>query len=127
MMEQSLHHEYRLSLLDRRGDQRRGVARQSATVSASSFPTLDAGAQHGSRLWAPPLVALMEHLPSRVKTRHITPLTAIRRILAAIRLWRERARSRHQLRELSDHMLDDIGLRRQELGYEAAKSFWRWE
>jgi uncharacterized protein YjiS (DUF1127 family) len=27
------------------------------------------------------------------------------------------------LRELSDYMLDDIGLRREELGYEPAKPF----
>jgi uncharacterized protein YjiS (DUF1127 family) len=50
-------------------------------------------------------------------------LTAFRRIIAAIRLWRDRARSPQQLRELSDYMVDDIGLRREELGYEPAKPF----
>ena len=46
------------------------------------------------------------------------PLTAIRRIVAAIRRWREHARSRQQLRALSDHLLKDIGLRREDVGYE---------
>jgi hypothetical protein len=40
MMEQSLYPEYPLSLLDRRGDQRRSVARHPATVRASSLLTL---------------------------------------------------------------------------------------
>jgi uncharacterized protein YjiS (DUF1127 family) len=31
------------------------------------------------------------------------------------------------LRELDDHMLKDIGLRREELGYEFPKPFWRWD
>jgi uncharacterized protein YjiS (DUF1127 family) len=51
-------------------------------------------------------------------------LTAIRLIVAAIRRWRERARSVQQLRELSDHMLRDIGLRPEDLGYEFPKPFW---
>jgi uncharacterized protein YjiS (DUF1127 family) len=59
----------------------------------------------------------------RAKTSRIAPLTAIRRIVAAIRLWRSRARSRQQLRELTDHMLRDIGLRREEVGYEFPKPF----
>jgi uncharacterized protein YjiS (DUF1127 family) len=125
MMEQSLHREYRLSLLDRRGDQRRSVARRPATVSASSLLTFDPAVQRGSPLWASPFVALVGHSPSRAKTRHIAPLTAIRRIVAAIRLWRERARSRQQLRELSNYMLDDIGLRRDALGYEFQTPFRR--
>ena len=69
-------------------------------------------------------VALMGPSRRRTETRHIALLTAIRRIVAAIRLWRGRARSRQQLRELGDCMLDDIGLRQEELGYEAAKPFW---
>jgi uncharacterized protein YjiS (DUF1127 family) len=56
---------------------------------------------------------------------HIAPLTAIRRIVAAIGLWRARARSRQELRELSDYMLKDIGLRREDVGYGFPKPFWR--
>ena len=49
---------------------------------------------------------------------------AIRLIVAAIRRWRERAHSRQQLRELNDHMLRDIDLRREDLGYEFPMPFW---
>jgi uncharacterized protein YjiS (DUF1127 family) len=45
-------------------------------------------------------------------------------IAAAIRLRRERDRSRQQLRELNDHLLKDIGLRREDLGFEAPKPPW---
>jgi uncharacterized protein YjiS (DUF1127 family) len=48
----------------------------------------------------------------------------ISRIVTAIRLWRVRARSRQQLRALSDHLLTDIGLRREGMGYEFPKPFW---
>jgi uncharacterized protein YjiS (DUF1127 family) len=48
-------------------------------------------------------VALMGPSRRRTETRHIALLTAIRRIVAAIRLWRGRARSRRQLRELGDY------------------------
>jgi len=44
---------------------------------------------------------------------------------AAIRLWPERARSWQQLRELSDHMLKDIGMSQEEAFREAEKPFWR--
>jgi uncharacterized protein YjiS (DUF1127 family) len=40
-------------------------------------------------------------------------------------VWHERARQRHQLRSLSDHMLHDIGLGRADVEAEAAKPFWR--
>jgi len=66
----------------------------------------------------------LTHAPRRAKNRHIAPFTAIRLIVAAIRRWRERTRSRQQLRELSDHVLRDIGLRRGDVGYEFPKPFW---
>ena len=50
---------------------------------------------------------------------------ALRRIAAAIGLWRRRARSRQQLCELNDHLLKDIGLSREAARFEAAKPFWR--
>jgi uncharacterized protein YjiS (DUF1127 family) len=40
-------------------------------------------------------------------------------------VWHERARQRHQLRGLSDHMLRDMGLGRGDVEAEAAKPFWR--
>jgi uncharacterized protein YjiS (DUF1127 family) len=64
------------------------------------------------------------HTTRRATNSHIAPLAAVRLIVAAIRRRRERARSRQQLRELSDHMLRDIGLRREDVGYEFPKPFW---
>jgi uncharacterized protein YjiS (DUF1127 family) len=40
-------------------------------------------------------------------------------------IWHERARQRHQLQGLSDHMLGDLGLGRADVEAEAAKPFWR--
>jgi uncharacterized protein YjiS (DUF1127 family) len=39
--------------------------------------------------------------------------------------WQERARQRHQLQCLSDHMLRDIGLTRADVLAESTKPFWR--
>lgn len=65
--------------------------------------------------------------PRRSEARHHAPLAAIRRIAAALRLWRRRALARQQLPALSDHLLKDIGLRRDALGYEFQRPFWRPE
>jgi uncharacterized protein YjiS (DUF1127 family) len=42
-----------------------------------------------------------------------------------LRVWRERARGRQQLRTLDDHLLRDIGLTRLQAETEANKPFWR--
>ena len=60
----------------------------------------------------------------RAETIHIAPRTAIRRVVVAIGLWCARARSRQELRELSEHLLKDIGLRREDVGYKFPKPFW---
>jgi uncharacterized protein YjiS (DUF1127 family) len=39
--------------------------------------------------------------------------------------WRHRARSRHELANLSDRQLRDIGLSRYSANFESAKPFWR--
>jgi uncharacterized protein YjiS (DUF1127 family) len=39
--------------------------------------------------------------------------------------WAERRRGRRHLRELSDHMLKDLGLSRADVEGEASKQFWR--
>ena len=118
MMEEALHGEFRLSLLDRRGDDHRRAARPAAG-------TFDPVAQYGPFLWASPNMPLTGRTPRRAGTRHSAVLTATRQGVAAIRLWRARARSQRELRELSDHLLKDIGLSREVACYEAAKSFWR--
>ena len=53
---------------------------------------------------------------------------AVGQMVALLGTWHQRARSRHQLRELSrmdDHVLKDIGVCRSELLSEASKPFWR--
>jgi uncharacterized protein YjiS (DUF1127 family) len=75
-------------------------------------------------LWASPETPLAKWLPPRAGTSRIAPLAALHRIATALRLRRERDRSRQQLRELNDHLLKDIGLRREDLGFEAPKPPW---
>ncbi|HEX6102124.1 MAG TPA: DUF1127 domain-containing protein [Alphaproteobacteria bacterium] len=45
--------------------------------------------------------------------------------MQTIRLWRQRARGRQQLREFDDHLLRDIGITRLQAEAEASKPFWR--
>jgi uncharacterized protein YjiS (DUF1127 family) len=49
----------------------------------------------------------------------------IRHAVETVLTWHERARERHQLMQLSDHMLRDIGISRAEAFGEAEKPFWR--
>jgi uncharacterized protein YjiS (DUF1127 family) len=119
--------DYRLYSLDRRGDQRRAAARLPGTDRASSVLTMDYAAQRGWHLWTSPDLLLAGRERHRAETRHIVPLTAIRRVVAAIRRWREHTRSRQQLRALDDHMLQDIGLKREDVGFEFPKPLWHWD
>jgi uncharacterized protein YjiS (DUF1127 family) len=64
-------------------------------------------------------------LLGRNEARAIAPVGPISRIVATIRLWRRRVRSRQELRELNDHLLKDIGLSRDAVACEVAKPFWR--
>jgi uncharacterized protein YjiS (DUF1127 family) len=135
VMGQNLHGSFRMSTLDRRGDERRRAFRSSGitstylrpapylprTVGVSSVPTCYRALHRGLPSWASPGVG---RAPRRAETMPIGALAAIRQIVAAFQLWRERARSRQQLRELSDRMLRDIGLRREEVGYHFAKPVW---
>jgi uncharacterized protein YjiS (DUF1127 family) len=43
----------------------------------------------------------------------------------AVLLWQERARQRHMLAMMDDHLLRDIGLDRSAARVEAEKPFWR--
>jgi uncharacterized protein YjiS (DUF1127 family) len=49
----------------------------------------------------------------------------VRRGLETLRLWRQRARGRKQLRTFDDHLLRDIGITRLQAEAEADKPFWR--
>jgi uncharacterized protein YjiS (DUF1127 family) len=125
MMEESFRGEYRLSLLDHRPDERCTAARRYGATA--TVRTLDWTAQQDWPLWALWDAPLTGRALRRAETTEITPLGAIRRLVTAIRTWQRRARSRQELRELSDHMLKDIGLGREELGYEFPKPLWRWD
>ena len=61
-------------------------------------------------------------------TRQGSAGTWLRAARDLLRDWRERMRSRRQLRNLcrlDDHILQDIGLTRAALRWEAEKPFWR--
>jgi uncharacterized protein YjiS (DUF1127 family) len=52
-------------------------------------------------------------------------LNALKRASKLILSWHERARQRHHLEYLSDHMLRDIGLTRADVLAEVTKPFWQ--
>lgn len=54
-----------------------------------------------------------------------TKLWRLRRLLARMLLWHDRARQRTWLRQLDTHALKDIGLTREKALRESAKPFWR--
>jgi uncharacterized protein YjiS (DUF1127 family) len=51
--------------------------------------------------------------------------TTLRRLIRLLRRWRQRAHSRRELRELDDHVLQDIGLSRDTLLREPTRLFWQ--
>ena len=115
MMKEDLREVLPLWSLDRRGDgPRRTVGTREAV--GVSFPRFARPVPLGDPLRmvhdAPPRRA-----PDWATTNHIAPLATIRRILAAIRLRRGRVRSRQQLKELDNHLLKDIGLRREAVDF----------
>jgi uncharacterized protein YjiS (DUF1127 family) len=52
-------------------------------------------------------------------------LAVIEVILAFVRVWRERRRTRRQLAVMSERELQDIGICRSEIANEIGKPFWR--
>ena len=60
----------------------------------------------------------------RSAPRSTTAAAALTHTWATLRLWRERARQRIQLSEMSAQMLDDIGISNKAARYEARKPFW---
>jgi uncharacterized protein YjiS (DUF1127 family) len=64
--------------------------------------------------------------PSNVKPQRVTVfLRAIRRIPQIISRWLMRVESRNALATLSDHVLRDIGLTRNDVDRQLLKPFWR--
>ncbi len=58
--------------------------------------------------------------PTQIAARN-----ALRGLLDTVSAWRARARQRHALSMLDDHMLRDIGLTRVDVEREGSKPFWR--
>ena len=108
---------------DDRGYGRRRIARPW-TRHGSAFGIYDLAGQPDGPSSTPPKLRFTAGDPPRARPRVFLPLSAVRRIVSAIRLWRARARSRQELCELSKHMLSDIGLRRVDVGYGLSDTFW---
>jgi uncharacterized protein YjiS (DUF1127 family) len=63
-------------------------------------------------------------LKNRFVARHATVSGAFAAARATLDMWRERARQRRHLAEISAEMLGDIGVSRSAARAEAAKPFW---
>jgi len=63
-------------------------------------------------------------LKNRLLTRPTSVTAACRHMLATANLWRERARQRRHLAEMSPQMLRDIGVSVSAARAEAGKPFW---
>ena len=64
--------------------------------------------------------------PCRHATRWWSPgMRSCRNMARTVHGWIERSRQRRALRDLDDHLLDDIGLSRDEAMQECAKLFWQ--
>jgi uncharacterized protein YjiS (DUF1127 family) len=53
------------------------------------------------------------------------PLPFHRRLLATLRLWRERARTRGALSQVDERSLRDAGIAPTQAAFEASQPFWR--
>ena len=60
----------------------------------------------------------------QARTLHSRPMPRPAKLIAAVfrAIWL--SRQRHALRELDDHILDDIGLTRSQAEQEASRPFW---
>jgi uncharacterized protein YjiS (DUF1127 family) len=119
VMMECLYGEIGVLPLRRHHDRRKAAVGLSETVWLSSVSLVDLPAHHASSPGSPLNPALDRPAPPRGETSDFTPLTAIRRIFAALRRWGGRFRPQQPLRELSDHLLKDIGLSRVVLAYDA--------
>ena len=61
----------------------------------------------------------------RLGRQTATTSTILPRLLAALRRMHARWHQRQDLRELDDHLLQDIGITRQQARHETSKPFWR--
>ena len=59
------------------------------------------------------------------RNRHESALALIEVMLAFLRVWRERRRTRRQLAAMSERELRDIGIYWSDIASETGKPFWR--
>jgi uncharacterized protein YjiS (DUF1127 family) len=93
------------------------VARGATGVSR--IAVRGCAAQRDLHRWTTPLATPVGRPPRRARRSVVSPLSLGSGIITAIRRWRARVRSRQQLRELSDYLLSDIGLRRELIDFAA--------
>jgi uncharacterized protein YjiS (DUF1127 family) len=70
------------------------------------------------RGWEPRSIEPARYLGQRVTDAAVA-------VVRQIRAWRERARSRHALLGLDDHMLRDLGISRATAEFKGSQPFWR--
>jgi uncharacterized protein YjiS (DUF1127 family) len=109
---------------DDHGCGRSRVARPPDTARVGDFSIYEPAGQPGAPSSTPPKLRSTEGVPPHAEARGLSLVSAIRRIVSAIRLWCARARSQHELSKLSDHQLSDIGLRREDVGYWFLEGSW---
>jgi uncharacterized protein YjiS (DUF1127 family) len=63
--------------------------------------------------------------PTRTPVAAGIVASAVAQVVETILSWQERAAQRHQLGQLNDAMLKDIGVSRADVEGEIAKPFWR--
>ncbi len=70
----------------------------------------------------------IEQIVRGIRPLVVTLVRTLDRALLAVfdkvYVWQERARQRHQLAEMSDHMRADLGLSYGDIDREASKPFW---
>jgi hypothetical protein len=124
MIEEFLHNEFRPSTLDHSHYRRQTVVRPPDTTWVWAFGNFDPVALLGAPSSGSLKRPLTKRAPRHAETWSFSPLSAIRRIVAAIRLRCARTSSQQQLRELNDHMLRASASGGEEVGDEFPKSFW---
>jgi uncharacterized protein YjiS (DUF1127 family) len=99
----------------------RPVSRLPGRVAVTSAATTVLPVLSGSALSASADQTFRDRAPLRTETRKWPASGPISRILGTIQLWRQCLQSRRDLHEISDHLLKDIGLQRDDLEYGFAR------
>lgn len=66
----------------------------------------------------------MQYLSILMKSPATVPTVSVKKILLMIQAWRIRSRMRHQLAQMPDFRLEDMGIGREDALAESQKPFW---